>query len=57
LPGGLRVASFKATLEEAINDDLLLYIIDAPNPDALGQIESINTVLAEYWLELATVDY
>jgi GTP-binding protein HflX len=41
------VASFKATLEEAINADLLLHIVDASNPDALGQIESVNTVLAE----------
>ena len=41
------VASFKATLEEAINADLLLHIVDVSNPDALKQIESVNTVLAE----------
>ena len=41
------VASFKATLEEAINADLLLHIVDVANPDALKQIESVNTVLAE----------
>ena len=41
------VASFKATLEEAVNADLLLHIIDVSNPDALGQIESVNNVLAE----------
>jgi GTP-binding protein HflX len=41
------VASFKATLEEAINADLLLHIVDVSNPDALGQIESVNSVLAE----------
>ena len=41
------VASFKATLEEAINADLLLHIIDTSNPDALKQIESVNKVLAE----------
>ncbi len=41
------VASFKATLEEAINADLLLHIIDVANPDALKQIESVNNVLAE----------
>ena len=41
------VASFKATLEEAINADLLLHVIDVSNPDALGQIESVNNVLAE----------
>lgn len=41
------VASFKATLEEAINADLLLHIVDISNPDALNQIESVNKVLAE----------
>jgi len=41
------VASFKATLEEAINADLLLHIIDVSNPDTLKQIESVNNVLAE----------
>jgi len=41
------VASFKATLEEAINADLLLHIIDASNREALNQIESVNQVLAE----------
>jgi GTP-binding protein HflX len=41
------VASFKATLEEAVNADLLLHIIDVSNPDALNQIESVDSVLAE----------
>jgi GTP-binding protein HflX len=41
------VASFKATLEEAINADLLLHIVDAANPDVLKQIESVDKVLAE----------
>jgi GTP-binding protein HflX len=41
------VASFKATLEEAVNADLLLHIIDAANPDVLKQIESVDKVLAE----------
>ncbi len=41
------VASFRATLEEAINADLLLHIVDVSNPDALKQIESVNEVLAE----------
>jgi len=41
------VASFKATLEEAINADLLLHIVDVSNPDTLQQIESVNQVLAE----------
>jgi len=41
------VASFKATLEEAINADLLLHIVDVANPDALNQLESVKNVLAE----------
>jgi GTP-binding protein HflX len=41
------VASFKATLEEAVNADLLLHVIDVSNPDALKQIESVNNVLKE----------
>jgi GTP-binding protein HflX len=41
------VASFKATLEEAVNADLLLHIIDSSNPDVLKQIESVDKVLRE----------
>jgi GTP-binding protein HflX len=41
------VASFKATLEEAVNADLLLHIIDSANPEVLRQIESVEKVLAE----------
>jgi GTP-binding protein HflX len=41
------VASFKATLEEAVNADLLIHTVDVASPDALRQIESVNSVLAE----------
>jgi GTP-binding protein HflX len=41
------VASFKATLEEAVNADLLIHVVDVSNPDALKQIESVNHVLTE----------
>ncbi len=41
------VASFKATLEEAVNADLLLHVIDVSNEDVLGQMESVNIVLDE----------
>jgi len=41
------VASFKATLEEAVNADLLLHVIDVANPEVLSQIESVDQVLAE----------
>jgi GTP-binding protein HflX len=41
------VASFKATLEETVNADLLLHIIDVSSPEVLKQIESVNGVLEE----------
>ena len=41
------IASFKATLEEAVNADLLLHVVDVSSQDALNQIESVNSVLAE----------
>ena len=41
------VASFKATLEEAVNADLLIHVVDAANPETLKQIESVNIVLDE----------
>ena len=41
------VASFKATLEEAVNADLLLHVIDVSNAEAMSQIESVNGVLSE----------
>ena len=46
LPHSL-VASFKATLEEARQADLLLHVVDASSPDAEQQIEAVNAVLAE----------
>ncbi len=41
------VASFKATLEEAVLADLLLHVIDVSNPDVIRQIDSVKTVLGE----------
>jgi GTP-binding protein HflX len=41
------VASFKATLEEAIHADLLLHVVDASSPAALRQYESVRGVLEE----------
>lgn len=41
------VASFKATLEEAVNADLLLHVVDASSSDAPGQIDAVKKVLAE----------
>jgi GTP-binding protein HflX len=41
------VESFKATLEEAVNADLLLHVIDVANPEVMNQIESVSQVLTE----------
>jgi len=45
------VASFKATLEEAVNADLLLHVVDVSNNDALKQAEAANSVLKEIGCE------
>ncbi|MBN1489411.1 MAG: GTPase HflX [Phycisphaerae bacterium] len=39
------VASFRATLEEAIHADLLLHVIDAASPQAQKQVDAVMTVL------------
>jgi GTP-binding protein HflX len=46
LPHNL-VASFKATLEEAIHADLLLHVLDVGHPHAQQQFDSVHQVLAE----------
>lgn len=46
LPHGL-VASFKATLEEAVHADLLLHVLDVGHPHAQQQFESVHEVLQE----------
>ncbi len=46
LPHSL-IASFKATLEEARQADLLLHVVDASNPAALEQIAAVYQVLEE----------
>ena len=50
LPHAL-VASFKATLEEARQADLLLHVVDASSPEAEGQIRAVAEVLAELELD------
>ncbi|NUQ47128.1 MAG: GTPase HflX, partial [Phycisphaerae bacterium] len=39
------VASFRATLEEAIHADLLLHVVDASSPDAEQQVAAVHDVL------------
>ena len=41
------VASFKATLEETVNADLLLHVVDASSVDVFEQIKSVDAVLKE----------
>ena len=50
LPHGL-IASFKATLEEARQADLLLHVADAANPAVLDQISAVYEVLQELGIE------
>ena len=45
------IASFKATLTEATEADLLLHVADASNPAALDQIRSVYLVLKELGIE------
>ncbi|QHJ00775.1 GTPase HflX [Xylophilus rhododendri] len=46
LPHGL-VDAFQATLQEAIDADLLLHVVDAANPDFVEQIAQVQRVLHE----------
>ncbi|MFN4242177.1 MAG: GTPase HflX [Tepidisphaerales bacterium] len=46
LPHNL-VASFKATLEEAVHADLLLHVLDVGHPRARQQYETVHQVLEE----------
>lgn len=41
------VASFKATLEEAVHADLLLHVLDVGHPHAQQQFQSVHAVLEE----------
>ena len=50
LPHNL-VASFKATLEEAVHADLLLHVLDVGHPHAEQQFKSVHEVLEEIGAE------
>lgn len=45
------VASFKATLEEAVNADLLIHVVDVSTSEAFDQIKSVESVLKEIGCE------
>lgn len=51
LPHSL-VASFKSTLEEARQADLLLHVVDVSNPEAEQQAETVEKVLDEIGVEI-----
>lgn len=51
LPHSL-VASFKSTLEEARQADLLLHVVDASNPEAEQQAATVEEVLGEIGVEI-----
>jgi GTPase len=46
LPHGL-IDAFQATLQEAVDADLLLHVVDAANPDHPEQIAEVQRVLHE----------
>ena len=46
LPEAL-VAAFRATLEEISDSDLLVHVVDASNPQAIQQIESVDKILTD----------
>lgn len=46
LPHGI-VESFKATLEEVVESDILIHVIDASHPMVEEQIKAVNEVLGE----------
>lgn len=52
LPHGL-VDAFQATLQEAIDADLLLHVVDASNPEFPEQIAEVQRVLAEIGADTA----
>jgi len=41
------VDAFRSTLEEVAAADLLLHVVDGSDPDPLGQIQAVRTVLAD----------
>lgn len=47
------VAAFRATLEEISGSDLLVHVVDATNPRAVHQVESVEKILSD--LELSDI--
>jgi len=49
------VASFHATLEEALNVELLMHVVDAAHPDAAVQVKAVEDTLAQLTRRTADV--
>lgn len=47
------VASFRSTLQEALDADLLLHVIDAAHPQVMEQIKTVENVLEELGCDLS----
>src|SRR5204862_2519241 len=41
------VESFRSTLEEVADSDLILHVVDASHPDPAGQIQTVRDVIGE----------
>lgn len=42
------VEAFRSTLEEISNADLILHVVDASDPNPMGQIETVRGVIADF---------
>jgi len=51
------IASFRSTLEEVKDADLLLHVVDMSSSDAADRIEAVNTVLKEISVQTLPVFY
>jgi len=51
------IASFRSTLEEVREADILLHVVDISSPDAAERIEAVNDVLAQILAESMPVCY
>ncbi len=47
------VASFRSTLQEALDADLLLHVIDASHPQVAEQLKTVNNVLEDLGCDLS----
>ena len=42
------VEAFRSTLEEIAGADLIVHVVDATDPDPLGQISTVRSVIADF---------